>query len=216
MKVARFFGILAGAIFGIAGVLVLIGSVALAVNSLDEPVRLSETPVAAEERSQELMEAVARGDYQGVSACLYGQPDLGVGREPEDEMGKLIWDAFVGSISYEFSGQCYATDSGISRDASITSLDIASAGTNLKSRVKAILDAQVAQAEDMTEIYDESNNIREELVMAALSQAVADALKEDTTTVTRDVTMNLIFRDGQWWVVPDQALLQAISGNMAS
>lgn len=215
MKVARFFGVLVGIVFGIAGIVVMAGSVGLAVKSLDAPVRLSETPVAAMERSEELMEAVSRGDFEAAGNCLYGQPNLGVDRQPEDDMGKKIWDAFVSSISYEFTSDCYATDSGISRDASITSLDIASAGTKLQSRVKAILDKQVAEAEDMTQLYDENNNLREEMVMAALSQAVNDALKEDTTTITRDVTMNLIFREGQWWVVPDQALLQAISGNMA-
>lgn len=215
MKVAKVFGVLAGVILGIAGIIVMVGSVGLAVKSLDAPVRLSETPVAAMERSEELMEAVARGDFEAAGSCLYGQPSLGVDRQPEDDMGQKIWAAFVDSIRYEFTSDCYATDSGISRDASITSLNIASAGTKLQSRVKAILDKQVAEAEDMAQLYDENNNLREEMVMAALSQAVSDALREDTTTITRDVTMNLIFRDGQWWVVPDQALLQAISGNMA-
>ena len=48
-----------------------------------------------------------------------------------------------------------------------------------------------------------------------LSQAVVQALAEDGQLVTRDVTLNLICRDGQWWAVPDQALLQAISGGVA-
>jgi len=30
--------------------------------------------------------------------------------------------------------------------------------------------------------------------------------------ITREVTVKLINRDGKWWVVPDQALLQALSG----
>lgn len=215
MKVAKISGILAGVLFGIAGIVLMAGSVGLALKSLDAPVRLSETPVAAVERSEELMEAVARGDYDTAGNCLYGQPDLGVSREPGDEMGQKIWAAFIDSITYEFTSDCYATNSGISRDASVTCLDIASVGPKLQERVKTILDKQVAEAEDMSQIYDEDNNLREDMVMAALSQAVTDALEEDATTITRDVTMSLIFRDGQWWVVPDQALLQAISGNMA-
>ena len=51
-----------------------------------------------------------------------------------------------------------------------------------------------------------------ELVDQALNDAVTQALSEDAQTVTRDVTLGLIYQDGAWWVVPDQALLQIISG----
>ena len=41
---------------------------------------------------------------------------------------------------------------------------------------------------------------------------MTQALSEDAQTVTRDVTLGLIYQDGAWWVVPDQALLKIISG----
>ena len=50
------------------------------------------------------------------------------------------------------------------------------------------------------------------MVDQALDGAVTQALSEDAQTVTRDVTLGLIYQDGTWWVVPDQALLQIISG----
>lgn len=215
MKAVKYFSAVIGVIFGLAGTALMVGSVLLALNSLDAPVRLSEVPEEAMACSEELMEAVGRGDYETAGNLLYGQPDLGVSREPEDEMGRRVWQAFLDSITYEFTGDCYATDSGISRDAAITTLDISSVAANLQERVKTILDKQVAEAEDMDALYDENNNFREDMVMAALSKAVTDALAEDTTTTRREVTLNLIFREGSWWVVPDQALLQAISGDMA-
>ena len=83
---------------------------------------------------------------------------------------------------------------------------------NLIQRAKALLEAKAAAAEDKTEIYNEDNSYRNELVDQALNDAVTQALSEDAQTVTRDVTLGLIYQDGAWWVVPDQALLQIISG----
>ena len=77
---------------------------------------------------------------------------------------------------------------------------------------EALLEAKAAAAEDKTEIYNEDNSYRNELVDQALNDAVTQALSEDAQTVTRDVTLGLIYQDGAWWVVPDQALLQIISG----
>lgn len=97
----------------------------------------------------------------------------------------------------------------------ITTLDISSVTGALTEHAHALLTARVEGAEEMTELYDEENNFREELVSEVLQEAVVQALAEDAQTVTYDVTLNLIYRDGQWWVVPDQALLDAISGGVA-
>lgn len=215
MKIWKIFSEVIGSIFGLAAMLILVGSVLLALNSLDAPVRLAEVPMEAMEQSEKLLEAVAAGDYASAGKLLYGQPDLGVNGEPEDKMGKLVWDKFLDSISYEFTGDCYATDSGISRDAVITTLDISTVAPGLRERIQKELDRRVAEAEDMSELYDENNNFREKMVMEIFDEAVEEALKQETPSIRREITMNLIFRDGRWWVVPDEALLQAISGNMA-
>lgn len=211
MKIARFFGV----IFGLLGTALMLGSVVLCLSSLNKPAELLETPAAAVECAEEMMEAIAAGDYASAAKVMYGQPDLGVDREPSDTLGVMIWDAFLDSISYEFKGECYATDTGIAWDATVTALDIPSVTGSLNTRVHTLMTQRMENAADMAELYDEENNFREDLVEEVLSQAVVQALAEDGQLVTRDVTLNLICRDGQWWAVPDQALLQAISGGAA-
>ena len=91
-------------------------------------------------------------------------------------------------------------------------VDVSGVTAAVPQRAKALLEAKAAAAEDKTEIYNEDNSYRNELVDQALNDAVTQALSEDAQTVTRDVTLGLIYQDGAWWVVPDQALLQIISG----
>lgn len=215
MKVWKVLNVLIGAVFGAAGMVLLVGSVGLALRSLDAPVKLAGVPEEAMACSEELMEAVAEGDYVKAGSMFYGQPDLGVTGQPQDEMGRKVWQKFLNSISYEFTGDCYATDSGISRDATITTTDIEAAAPGLKDKIQAELSRRVAEAEDMTQLYDDNNNFHEEMVLEIFNQAVEEALQENTPSIQREITMNLIYREGQWWVVPDQALMQAISGNMA-
>lgn len=214
MKAWKIFCGILGSLLGIAGVVLMVGSVGLALKSLNAPVKLAGVPEEAMACSEQLMEAVARGDYAAAGELLYGRPNLGVDRLPEDELGKQVWQKFLDSISYEFTGDCYATDSGISRDAVITTMDIYEAAPGLHDRIQTELQRRVAEAEDMTQLYDEDNNFREEMVQQIYAQAVEEAVKENTPSIRREITMNLIYRDGKWWVVPDQALLKAISGNM--
>lgn len=161
-----------------------------------------------------LMNAVSEGDYEEASQAIYGTPNLGVDREAADEVGVLIWEAFESSIAYELLGECYTTEQGLAQDVSISCLDVTSVTENLKERSQTLLEQRVAEASDVSEIYDENNEYREDFVMAVLRDAVEDALEEDARKMTMELTVNLSYQDGKWWVLADEALLNAISGGI--
>ena len=178
-----------------------------------EPVLL-EQPDAAREQVVVMMDAVRNNDYAAASAVIQGNPIFGVDREPADAVSALVWDAFVDSIQYELVGEMYATDSGVAQKITVTTLDISSVTANLKERSTALLEALVEAAEDPDEVYDENNEYREDVVMQVLYDAAVEALEEDAKTVTVAVTINMIYENGQWWIVSDSALFSAISGGI--
>lgn len=171
-------------------------------------------PDAARSKVIMLMNAVADGDYAEASKAIYGTPDLGVNREAADEVGVLIWEAFEGSVTFELLGDCYTTEEGLAQDVSITCLDVTSVTTNLKERSQKTLELRVEEAEDVSDIYDENNEYREDFVMEVLRDAVVEALEEDARTMTVELTVNLSYQEGKWWVIADEALLDAISGGI--
>ena len=203
-----------GLLFILVGIVVAGFTVEVAKKNLDSiPVLLA--PVEeAEAQAKALMEAVAQGDYNAAETFILGNPKLGVDRDPADTVGIMIWNAFVESYSYEMVGDCYATDSGIAQNVKVSFLDISSVTKNLRERSQVLLEARVAEAVDVDEIYDENNDYKEEFVMAVLKDAVTDALQEDAKMTGTEFTMNLVYRDGNWVVVSDSALMAAISGNV--
>lgn len=202
-------------LFAAAGALLAVLTVVLSLTCLNADPILVTVPEDAEQRASALMIALSRGEYDEAEKMLYGNPNLGVDREAADEVGILIWDAFVSSIDYEFSGDFYATDSGIARNVSITALELASVTENLGQRSQALLERRVANAEDVSQVYDENNDYREDFVMNVLYDAAYQSLQEDARYVSREVTLNLVYRQGKWWVMPSQELLSAISGGTA-
>ena len=48
-----------------------------------------------------------------------------------------------------------------------------------------------------------------------LQEAAAASLQEDSRMVTEELTVQLVYEDGCWWVVPDTALIHVISGGTA-
>lgn len=202
------------AVFGVVGVCAAAAAVYLSLSSRDAGPVLLSPPDEAKSQAEALMDAVCQGDYEGASACLWGNPSLGVDRKAADEVGILIWDAFTDSISYELVGDCYATDSGLAQDVEMTYMDIAAVTAQLRDRSQVLLEQRVERAEDTSEIYDENNDYREEFVMDVLYDAAVQALKEDAQELTVELTLNLSYQNGQWWVVADNELLDAISGGI--
>lgn len=208
--IAKFFGL----VFILAGIIAAGIAVEVTKDNLNSiPVLLS--PVEeAEARAEALMDAVAEGDYNAAGALILGNPKLGVDRDPADIVGIMIWDAFVESYTYEMVGESFATDSGIAQNVKVSYLDIDSVTKNLRQRSQTLLEERVSQAVDVDEIYDENNDYKESFVMEVLKDAVADALAEDAQMTGAEFTINLVYRDGEWAVVSDSALLSAISGGI--
>lgn len=177
-----------------------------------EPV-LVEAPGEARQRAVALMDAVCAGDYDGIRVQLYGQPELGLDREPADAVGKLFWQALMESRSYTITRDCYATDDGIAMDVTLVSLDMDSVTGNLRDRAQSLLEQRVKQAEDTTEIYLEGGEYREDFVMAVLEDAAREALQEDAATTQWELTLRFVYDEGRWWIRPDGDVLDAISGD---
>ena len=203
------------AIFGAVGLALAILTVILSLNVLNAKPVLVSVPQDAVHTADALVAALSAGEFREAEKVLYGQPDLGMDREAADDVGQLIWDAFVESISCEFSGDFYVTDSGLARDMTLTALDFSSVTQPLKERSQLLLEKRVQSAENMSDVYDENNNYREDVVMDILYEAATRSLAEDAKVITRDVTLNLVYYRDQWWVKPDQSLIAAISGGTA-
>lgn len=214
MKAMKILAGFLAAVFAVLGIATAALGIYVSFQSIGvEPVLL-ETPEAAINQVTVMLDKVQQGDFNGAGAMMQGSPDLGVDRDASDAVGVLIWEAFVDSFTYELVGDCYATDSGVAQDLLITCLEISSVTVSLRERSQSKLEQRVAEAEDISEVYDEENNYREDVVMAVLYEAAQDALAQDAKTVTYELTVNLIHDEDQWRIIPDDALLKAISGGI--
>ena len=196
--------------------LVGVGAGALAVHigmhyPGQKPILLAQ-PEAAIQQVTAMMEAVCDGDYDKASTYLLGTPSLGVAEPPDNPLGTLLWQAFLDSTEFSLVGECYTTDVGVAQNVSFTYLDADSVTASLRTRSQELLNQRVAEAEDVSEIYDENNEYLEEVVMEVLEEAVQEALREDAKTITVTLTVNLKYQEDNWWVVVDNALLDAFSG----
>ena len=160
------------------------------------------------------MDALCQGDFSGAEQYLLGQPSLGADREPKDPAGGLIWDAFLDSLAYQLSGNCYATDTGVAQDISLTYLDISSVTANLAQRSEKHLTRLQQEATHTSQIYDESGNYRQDVVLGVLHTVVQEALQEDAQYISCTISLQLVCRDGTWYIVPNSDFIHAISGGM--
>ena len=203
-------------LFAVLGLTAAALAIWLCLGSVDAAPVLLREPEAVPERVEQMLELVSAGDYNGAGKLMQGQPDFGADREAADEAGRILWDAFVSGFSYRLEGECYATDSGVAQDVVITRLEPDSVTAGLRDRIRSVLEKRLETAEDVSEVYDENNNFREEVVAEALLEALKEAIREDASYTGVTVTVTLVWRDGSWWIVPEEGLIRAITGGIVS
>ena len=204
---------IAAGLLAVAGSLLLAGSVAACLGAVNRSAPAVPQANDAEAFAQEFLDTLDKGDFSGVEKCLYGSPDLGLEKEPNTESGKQLWQAYRDSISVEYSDYCYSKGTNIYQSAKVTALNLSAAMGKLSSTAAEILKNTLETAEDPTALLNEDGTIPDTLRQQALSQALTQVLA-DGTTVTREMNVRLVKQDGQWWAVPDGALLAVLSAGL--
>lgn len=182
----------------------------LSIENMDAEPILLEVPEAARSQALAMMDSLCAGEYDAVSRVLYGQPELGMDREAADPVGLLFHEAYEASLAYELTRDCYATNSGVALDVKVAALDIDSLTAALRQKSQQLLEQRVAAATDTSEVYDENNEYREDVVMEVLYDAAEQVLAGEKPTVSWDVTLECVYENGQWWIVPEDTLLEII------
>lgn len=208
MKLTKLFSALFGVLFG----LLLIATAVLGVSSRNAAPVLLGTAEQADARTEALMEAVCQQDYASAEALLVGNPSLTPERETANALSRVLWEAYGDSLSYAFTGSCHASGDGLSRYVTVTMLDIPAVLETLQAQSSRLLTSKAAA--DLEAAYDESGTYREEFVMEVLAEAAQQLLEAEAPLTSRELTLQLVCRNGQWLIQPDSALTDVLSGGM--
>ena len=185
-----------------------------ALTSLNAPPKILLHPQAADDCTDALMEQLCQGEFDTLGQYLYGSPDLGLAPEPEDTVGKLIWDTWQDSLSYEFTGPCYATENGLARDLRFSCLDVSAVTDSLGSIAQEVFSARLDSTEDQDLIYDDQNSYREDFIQSVIEEAVRLALENNSGTKETVIPLQLAYHQGKWLVVADNNFLNTVFGEI--
>ncbi len=204
----------AGALgFAVLGMLMAAAVVLICLSQRQAAPRMLFRSQSASQCAEQMLTKVCAGDYTGAAAYLYGNPRLGDHQPRSDQVTQQIWDAFINSLHFELVGETYATESGVAQDVRFESLNIPSVTGGLKELAPEMLVERAENAEDMSEIYTDNHEYRDDFTAVLLHDAAAQAIAAGEER-QQELTLNLIYDEGRWWVMPDQALLNAISGGI--
>ena len=187
-------------LFGCLALLLAAAVVGITVHFRDAGPVLLDVPREAAGRVEQLMDAVCDGDFQEAEKLLYGGPDLGADGFPDDPVAAMIWQAYLETLDYRLEGELYVTRSGLAQDVKLISMELDTVTRNLADRARMLLEQRTETAENVSDLYDENNEYREDVIGKILEEAALQALEEDRLYTYDIITLPLVYSDGQWWV----------------
>ena len=201
-------------LFAVVTVLLILITVGLYLRTSDSPLLLLPTLKQADRQTEDLMDAVCSGNDAEAGQLMYGQPQLHHSHIFSSQVHDILWDYYRGNMSYEFSGSCYVSASGVFRDVAVTAPDLKQILPLIEARAETLLTEYLEQPGATAEAYDEEGYFREEILSRILCEAADHVLADACPSATLQVSLELIRRDGRWTVLPNQALLSFLSGAM--
>jgi len=188
MKTARFFSGLFGTLGGVLMVLGVVTGFWFQGRTQERQV-----PREAARTAQQWMDALSQGDLDGASGLMYGSVSLNQGEGDAQGIQALVEAAYWKSLSCTAQTLCRTASDGVEQQVLITVLDLDAVWDAIEERAKALTQngAPVEQS---------------------LLQAAQEVLDRSCPTVSSTVPLRLIYREGQWRILPDRALEQALAG----
>lgn len=173
-----------------------------------------DTDPEAENTARGLMEAVARGDLESAGGYILGAPQFTVPDQSRETAESRLWQYYYDHLTYTLDGSLYPGKRGLSQDVTVTVPDLKAMTERMGELAPALLTEKIEAADSMEEIYDGQNGYRQDVTDRVILEAAKKAMEEPETTLEKELTLNLCYVDGRWWVRPDQALLELLSGEL--
>ena len=157
--------------------------------------------------------ALEQKNWDKAYSYLSNYSTLGLENEPEDAISAMFWNVQRDAWRFQIAGGYEMDGQNLTKRATVTSVDLSPLAPIIHERVQEKLEQAVEEARLESDIYDDTGAYREDLVYAALEQAVAESIRDVSPyTYTRELTMRLSYADGRWLVAADNELLSALTG----
>jgi len=180
-----------------------------------EPVALTPLPDPMETVGC-FFDGICNQDYAAAYACLNGYETLGLENIPEDATAAAFWNLVRENTSWEPASDCSITGTTASVDVAVTAPDLKLLTATLGDDVNTLLELRADEALDPTEIYDENNNFRSELVMELYGNALQALFSQENPAMsTKTVTISMIYSNKEWKITPDSTLFSALTGGVS-
>lgn len=190
---------------------IIAGIIAIYWGLQAEPVILRE-PEKGRQCAEGFLKAINDGSLAEAAGYLPDPSVLGEVPEDADPIAALIWDTYRTKLNAELVSGLYTTADGLCMDMELTALDVDDAVEKIGALAVKRMQERVAAASDMSELYGDDGQYHSELVDDVLQQAALETLMCDLPTVTTSITLHLTQSGKVWKVVPDQTLINVLSG----
>lgn len=158
--------------------------------------------------------ALAEEDYAQAYGYLEHVDTLGLEYRPEDECEQAIFAAMRGRFSAELYGDCRLSGDLAYQQVSCRYFDVDKLRFDAKNQAMVLI-SRYASTHSVGDLYDESGKYRPELMREAWKQAVAELLEQpENYQSTGGVQLELRWEDGAWRIVPNEKLLQLLTGGV--
>lgn len=177
----------------------------------DAPVHIAAGVPDPRECCDAFFEALNAGDYNTASAfCDPALPPEAVPEEGDTaELYALLRDSWQGRTA----GEAVIEGSSVRVPAVLTVTDVGKLYGGVKEDINALLAQYVEEARLSSDVYNEDGSYRDEVVRRAWEEALsARRERAEEYSAERELTLTLRYADREWRIVPDEALLTALSG----
>lgn len=165
-----------------------------------------------QQTTKDFLNAVCKGDWQAAEEIMPGFEAPEAGTAPESSAGQALYQVMTGSLGYSLEGEGWRNRLDAGQDVIISGLDMEKLEQGMNQEINQALEAMVNEAQRASDIYDEDNNFKPQVVEQAFNQVLNARLEALTPYLSQsNLSLELRYSRGKWHLQNADALTSVLT-----
>jgi len=146
---------------------------------------------------------------------IYGYSDLNLNGRPESDSAAELYDCLWDSYTCSPDGELHTLGTSAQQDVTVGYFDVYLAEEKVRGLVQEHYLQYIENAQELTGIFDENNELTEAAALEIYGRAVKDIIAGAGGYMTEQtVTLEMVYADGRWQVILTDSLAGILLGGV--
>lgn len=196
------------------GVLCIVAAIIISISMKNTPSKLMGSIDSACAQIELFMEAFCRDDFAAMNQCLLNDDQIEATEIPLTGVSGVLRNAYLDTMMYEFTGDCFASEFALCQTVTVQVLDIPCVLRDLIENYQRTFGVEVTLTENNDFVVVLPDGSQKDFFSMVTVEFAEQLLEKHAYYHKINITFEQVYKNGQWKILLNEDVMNLLTGGI--